>query len=167
MVSPGVLSSYEAADRIRSAMLDDAGHLRVSTVLRFIDMDSQISEVQLTIDGQTLRYAHGMTSPQRIDWNGQSTKLAIQMQLKSVDGRLSTLQFTGPWALFRFFGRGTGGGWNRGPSRKTVSDEHRDGSAGVAGVNGAVADLVGHVAVVQMSVVMQMVSKAPPALQLN
>lgn len=110
MVSPGVLSSYEAADRIRSAMLDDAGHLRVSTVLRFIDMDSQISEVQLTIDGQTLRYAHGMTSPQRIDWNGQSTKLAIQMQLKSVDGRLSTLQFTGPWALFRFFDAGQAAG---------------------------------------------------------
>ncbi|WDD92299.1 hypothetical protein Bsp3421_002297 [Burkholderia sp. FERM BP-3421] len=38
-----------------------------------------------------------MTSPQRIDWSGQGTKLAIQLQLKSVDGRLSTLQFDGPW----------------------------------------------------------------------
>ncbi|WP_323123569.1 type VI secretion system membrane subunit TssM [Burkholderia alba] len=109
LVSPGVLGSYETADRIRGGMLDESGHLRVSTVLRFIDMDPQVSEAQLTVGGQTLRYAHGMTSPQRIDWNGQNTKLAIQLQLKSVDGRLSTLQFGGPWALFRFFDAGQAG----------------------------------------------------------
>ncbi|MDN7592094.1 type VI secretion system membrane subunit TssM [Burkholderia seminalis] len=109
LVSPGVLESYETADRIRGGMLDDSGHLRVSTMLRFIDMDPQVSEAQLTVGGQTLRYAHGMTSPQRIDWNGQNTKLAIQLQLKSVDGRLSTLQFEGPWALFRFFDAGQAG----------------------------------------------------------
>ncbi|WP_126284136.1 type VI secretion system membrane subunit TssM [Burkholderia stagnalis] len=106
LVSASVLSSYETADRIRGATLDDSGHLRVSTVLRFLDMDSQIAEAQLTVGGQTLRYAHGMTSPQRIDWNGQSAKLAIQLQLKSVDGRLTALQFNGPWALFRFFDAG-------------------------------------------------------------
>ncbi|KWB12309.1 type VI secretion protein IcmF [Burkholderia cepacia] len=110
LVSPGVLSSYEMADRIRGATLDESGRLRVSTVLRFIDMDSQISEAQLIIGEQTLRYAHGMTSPQRIDWNGQSTRLAIQLQLKSVDGRLNTLQFDGPWALFRFFDAGQASG---------------------------------------------------------
>ncbi|WDD92300.1 hypothetical protein Bsp3421_002298 [Burkholderia sp. FERM BP-3421] len=44
LVSPGVLSSYETADRIRGVTLDESGHLRVSTVLRFLDMDSQISE---------------------------------------------------------------------------------------------------------------------------
>jgi len=106
LVSPSVLASYEKAERIRGGMLDDAGHLRVSTVLRFIDMDSQVSEAQLTVGGQTLRYAHGMAAPQRIDWNGQNATLAIQLQLKSVDGRLSTLQFGGPWALFRFFDAG-------------------------------------------------------------
>jgi type VI secretion system protein ImpL len=110
LVSPGVLSSYETADRIRGVTLDESGHLRVSTVLRFLDMDSQISEAQLIVGGQTLRYAHGMTSPQRIDWSGQGTKLAIQLQLKSVDGRLSTLQFDGPWALFRFFDAGQAAG---------------------------------------------------------
>lgn len=110
MVSPGVLSAYENADRIRGATLDDAGRLRISTVLRFIDMDSQLSEAQLSVGGQTLRYAHGVTSPQRIDWTNQNTRLAIQLQLKSVDGRLSSLQFDGPWALFRFFDAGQAGG---------------------------------------------------------
>ncbi|KVN21660.1 type VI secretion protein IcmF [Burkholderia pyrrocinia] len=110
LVSPSVLSSYETADRIRGATLDESGRLRVSTVLRFLDMDSQISEAQLIVGGQTLRYAHGMASPQRIDWNGQSARLAIQLQLKSVDGRLNTLQFDGPWALFRFFDAGQAAG---------------------------------------------------------
>ncbi|SMF98895.1 type VI secretion system membrane subunit TssM [Burkholderia singularis] len=106
MVSPSVLRSYEMADRIRGATLDEGGHLRISAVLRFIDMDSQLSEAQLTIGGQTVRYAHGITTPQRVDWNGQSGKLAITLQLKSVDGRLTSLQFNGPWALFRFFDAG-------------------------------------------------------------
>ncbi|MBN3816132.1 type VI secretion system membrane subunit TssM [Paraburkholderia sp. Se-20369] len=110
LVNPGVLSSYETADRIRGATLDESGRLRVSTVLRFVDMDSQISEAQLIVGGQTLRYAHGMTSPHRIDWNGQDTKLAIQLQLKAVDGRLNTIQFDGPWALFRFFDAGQAAG---------------------------------------------------------
>jgi type VI secretion system protein ImpL len=110
MVGPGVLSAYENADRIRGATLDDSGRLRISTVLRFIDMDSQLSEAQLSVGGQTLRYAHGVTSPQRIDWTNQNTRLAIQLQLKSVDGRLSSLQFDGPWALFRFFDAGQAAG---------------------------------------------------------
>ncbi|KVS53630.1 type VI secretion protein IcmF [Burkholderia cepacia] len=110
LVNPGVLASYEKAERIRGGMLDDSGHLKVSTVLRFIDMDPQLSEAQLTIGGQTLRYAHGVTTPRRIDWSGQSNRLAIQLQLKSVDGRLSTLQFDGPWALFRFFDAGQAAG---------------------------------------------------------
>ncbi|VWC16408.1 type VI secretion system membrane subunit TssM [Burkholderia lata] len=110
LVNPSVLSSYEMADRIRGAMLDESGRLRVSTVLRFLDMDSQISEAQLIIGGQTLRYAHGMTSPQRIDWSGQNSRLAVELQLKSVDGRLNTLQFDGPWALFRFFDAGQAAG---------------------------------------------------------
>jgi len=167
MVSPGVLSSYEAADRIRSAMLDDAGHLRVSTVLRFIDMDSQISEVQLTIDGQTLRYAHGMTSPQRIDWNGQSTKLAIQMQLKSVDGRLSTLQFTGPWALFRFFDAGQAAGGTADRRERLYQTNIGTVRLEWQALTALSPIWSGMLQSFQMSVVMQMVSKAPPALQLN
>jgi type VI secretion system protein ImpL len=110
MVSPGVLAAYEMAERIRGAMLDESGHLRISAVLRFLDMDPQISEAQLNIGGQTLRYAHGVTSPQRIEWNSQNTKLAVVLQLKSVDGRVSTLEFNGPWALFRFFDAGQAAG---------------------------------------------------------
>lgn len=106
MVSQSVLNSYETAERIRGAMLDDSGHLRVSTVLRFIDMDSQLSEAQLSVAGQTVRFAHGVTSPHRVDWTNQNTQLAIKLQLKSVDGRMTTLQFDGPWALFRFFDAG-------------------------------------------------------------
>ncbi|WP_179404263.1 type VI secretion system membrane subunit TssM [Burkholderia guangdongensis] len=115
MVSPGVLKSYETAGRIRDAMLDESGHLRLSVMLRFLDMDSQVSEAQLAVGEQTLRYAHGTTSPQRIDWNGRHVRQAIVLQMKSVDGRLSTLQFDGPWALFRFFdaGQPAGGAGDR------------------------------------------------------
>ncbi|MBB5413876.1 type VI secretion system protein ImpL [Paraburkholderia sp. HC6.4b] len=110
MVSQPVLDSYESAERIRGAALDESGHLRISTVLRFIDMDSQLSDAQLSVAGQTLRFAHGVTSPHRIDWSGQNTPLAIRLQVKAVDGRMTTLQFDGPWALFRFFDAGQAAG---------------------------------------------------------
>lgn len=115
LLSQEVIGAYESASRIRDAMLDDGGRLRVPTVLRFLDMDPQLAEVQLDLAGQTLRFAHGATTPQRVDWNGQSQKLAIRLQMKSVDGRVNTLQYDGPWALFRFFdaGRGVGGAADR------------------------------------------------------
>ncbi|WP_374419593.1 type VI secretion system membrane subunit TssM [Chromobacterium sp.] len=115
LLSPALIGAYESASRIRDTMLDDSGRLRVSTVLRFLDMDSQLAEAQLDLAGQTLRFAHGATTPQRVDWNGQSQKLAIRLQMKSVDGRVNTLQYDGPWALFRFFdaGRGVGGAADR------------------------------------------------------
>ncbi|AUH51033.1 type VI secretion system membrane subunit TssM [Chromobacterium sp. ATCC 53434] len=111
LVNSSVIRSYENASRIRDAMLDDGGRLRVPVVLRFLDMDPQLAEMQMDIAGQTLRFAHGATTPQRVDWNGQSQKLAIRLQMKSVDGRVNTLQYDGPWALFRFFdaGRNVGG----------------------------------------------------------
>jgi type VI secretion system protein ImpL len=109
MVSSSVMKSYETADRIRSVALDGSGRVLIPVSLRFLAMDSQISEAQLTIGDQTMGYAHGMTSPQRVDWTGQNSKLSLRLQMKSVDGRLESLQFDGPWALLRFFDAGQAG----------------------------------------------------------
>lgn len=115
LVSGDVIRAYESADRIRNGLLDDGGRLRVSAVLRFVDMDPQIAEAQIDLGGQIMRYTHGSSSPKRIDWPGQNGQMQIRMSLRTVDGRTDNLQFDGPWALMRFFesGRLDGGAADR------------------------------------------------------
>lgn len=115
LVSAEVIRAYESAERIRHGMLDDSGRLRVSTVLRFVDMDPQIAEAQIDLGGQIMRYTHGSSSPKRVDWPAQGGQMQIRLSLRTVDGRTDSLQFDGPWALMRFFesGRVAGGSADR------------------------------------------------------
>jgi type VI secretion system protein ImpL len=115
LVGAEVIRAYESAERIRHGMLDDSGRLRVSTVLRFVDMDPQIAEAQIDLGGQIMRYTHGSSSPKRVDWPAQGGQMQIRLSLRTVDGRTDSLQFDGPWALMRFFesGRVAGGSADR------------------------------------------------------
>lgn len=106
LINDELIRAYEVADRIRAATLDESGHLKVSTVIRFVEMDPQLAEAQLDIGDQSLRYAHGVTSPRRIDWQAQGANLSIRLQLRAIDGRTEILAFDGPWAMFRFFDAG-------------------------------------------------------------
>lgn len=119
LVSAEVLHSFELADRIRSATLDEGGHMRVSAILHLVDMDPQLAEAQLELAGQTLRYSHGSSAPRRIDWSAQNSNLSVKLSMRAVDGRTEVLRFDGPWALFRFFdaGRVDDGG----PDRKETT----------------------------------------------
>jgi type VI secretion system protein ImpL len=107
LLSSDVLRSFETAERIRAATLDEGGRLRVSTILHVVDMDPQLAEAQLELAGQSLRYSHGSSAPRRIDWGSQNSNLSVKLSLRSVDGRTEVLRFDGPWALFRFFDAGT------------------------------------------------------------
>jgi type VI secretion system protein ImpL len=111
MISDDIVRSYEVADRIRAATLDSAGQLRVSSIIRFVDMDPQLMEVQLDVAGQSMRYAHGGSAPRRVDWQAQGGGLSVVMSLRDAEGRTEHMRFDGPWALFRFFdaGRTSGG----------------------------------------------------------
>jgi len=114
-INPDVLRSYEMAERIRAAMLDNSGQLRLTTIIRFIDMHSQIAEAQLDVAGQAFRYAHGSSAPRRIDWQSQGSNLSVSLNLRGVDGRTDVIRFDGPWALMRFYdsGKTLGGGNDR------------------------------------------------------
>jgi type VI secretion system protein ImpL len=121
LVNPDVLRAYEAASRIGAAMLDDQGNLRVSTMVRVIDMDPQIGEIQIDFGSASIRYAHGSVANKRIDWtsHGVDGQLYIRVSVKTVDGRSNVKQFDGPWALFRFFDAGRAEG-SEASRRETV-----------------------------------------------
>lgn len=106
LINDEIVRSYEVADRIRSATLDNAGRLKVSAVLRVIDMDPQLADAELVIGDQTIRFAHGVAEPRNVDWRAQNSNLSIRLQLRAIDGRTEAMRFDGPWALFRFFDAG-------------------------------------------------------------
>jgi type VI secretion system protein ImpL len=105
-ISEPLIASYEAAEQIRAVTLDGSGRLQISAALRFIDMDPQLAEAELAIGGQSYRFAHGMTSPINIQWPPPRKNQAIRLHVRSIEGRMETLQFDGPWALLRFFDAG-------------------------------------------------------------
>ena len=106
LINGNVLRSFEAADQIRRIALDEQGKLRVSSILRIVEMDPQLSEVVVDVGGQTLKYAHGVSTPKRFDWTSSASNLMIRVQFRSVDGRSEVVTFNGPWALFKFFDNG-------------------------------------------------------------
>ncbi|WP_211471457.1 type VI secretion system membrane subunit TssM [Collimonas humicola] len=111
LINAGAIHPYEIAEKIRNSTLDAAGHLKISAVMRIVDMDPQLSEVRLEIAGQSIYYAHGLVTPHRVDWTAENSNSSIRLNLRTVDGRTNTLQFNGPWAIFKFFdaGRSSGG----------------------------------------------------------
>lgn len=122
LVNPDVLRAYESAARIRVATLDEQGNLRISTMIRVVDMDPQIGEVTIDVANTSIRYAHGSAANKRVDWTakaGAGGQLFVRMTVRTVDGRTDVKQFDGPWALFRFFdtGRREGGDADR---RQTI-----------------------------------------------
>jgi type VI secretion system protein ImpL len=106
LINGNVLRSFEAADQIRRISLDEQGKLRVSSIMRIMEMDPQLSEVVIDIGGQTLKYAHGVSTPKRFDWTSSASNLMIRVQFRAVDGRSEVITFNGPWALFKFFDNG-------------------------------------------------------------
>lgn len=65
-----------------------------------IDMSAQVSEAQLYIGNQQLRYRHDPQLPTQINW--PSDNLRISMQLIDLNGERSTVAFTGNWAVFKW-----------------------------------------------------------------
>ncbi len=126
LLSGDVLRSFETAERIHAATLDEGGRLRVSTILHLVDMDPQLAEAQLELAGQSLRYSHGSSAPRRIDWGAQNSNLSIKLSLRAVDGRTEVLRFDGPWALFRFFDAGSAADGS--PDRKETTYQTSLGS---------------------------------------
>lgn len=101
-----IIRSYEAADRISSVFFDSTGSLNIPVTMRFINMDSQIAESHLEVAGQILAYAHGASSPLRMDWPVSGANMTVALHVRGIDGRTDIIRFDGPWALHRLFDDG-------------------------------------------------------------
>jgi type VI secretion system protein ImpL len=93
------LERFRAAARIREALfVRGSGSPALELTFRPIDMDPDIDRLELDIDGQTIRYAHGPLLPTTVKWPGAQGHVRISVT-PAMAGAAE--DYGGPWALFR------------------------------------------------------------------
>ncbi|GAA0325122.1 type VI secretion system membrane subunit TssM [Morganella psychrotolerans] len=106
VVSARTVVSFENAARIRDAFFNPAGEMSMSMIIRPVSLSPSILEAVLDIDGQIIRYSHGYQEPVKINWPGPKGGIYVRLTFKTQDGRVETVSFDGPWALFRMYDAG-------------------------------------------------------------
>jgi type VI secretion system protein ImpL len=115
-LDPADLARFHSAARIRSVFFaHGAAQPSLKLTFRPVDLDDSIDRVQIEIDGQPVRYAHGPQTPTLITWPGPQTQGAARLDVVPPIEGAAPLVFAGRWALFRLMDHaailpgGTGG----------------------------------------------------------
>ncbi len=108
------LSPADIAQFQRAAVIRDLFFASGSTTIavRFditpVELDSGASQVSLEFDGTSVTYAHGPARSTQITWPGPNRMTNVRLVFDPPPaGGTGVLSETGPWAMFRLFGRGS------------------------------------------------------------
>lgn len=103
------LEPFERARRIRDAFFRDAGAHKMAwgMEIRVVELDPNITDLIIDIDGQSQRYMHGPVRPLQVAWpgprNGSMAEITANPRIRQ---DTSTILTNGPWALFHLLDRG-------------------------------------------------------------
>jgi type VI secretion system protein ImpL len=102
--SEGLLRPFQQAQHIRDAFFaGNATSPSFRVTVRTLEMDNNVLNMTLDVDGQQLQYSHGPQASRLVSWPGPGGSNQVRMQLGLADGTTATLVTNGPWALNRFF----------------------------------------------------------------
>jgi type VI secretion system protein ImpL len=103
------LAPFQQAKRIREAFFQEQGARKMSWTMdiKVVELDPNITDLIIDIDGQSLRYIHGPVRPLHITWpgprNGSMAEITANPRIRQDS---STIITSGPWALFRLLNKG-------------------------------------------------------------
>lgn len=102
------LSQFERAARIKDIFFRGGARgpaMRLD--FRPVEMDANITQFILDVDGQLVKYSHGPVVPMAIQWPGPkgSNQVRLQVSPPSASGPSGSTA-DGPWALFRVLDEG-------------------------------------------------------------
>lgn len=104
LLGGGTLRAFENASHISDTFFsDNRESMAFSMYLRPVSLSPNIMEAVLDIDGQVIRYSHGSSQPVNISWPGKNGGAYVRLSFKDMNGRMETVSFNGPWALFRLY----------------------------------------------------------------
>lgn len=103
------LAPFQQAKRIREAFFQEQGARKMSWTMdiKVVELDPNITDLIIDIDGQSLRYMHGPVRPLHIIWpgprNGSMAEITANPRIRQ---DTSTVLTSGPWALLRLLNQG-------------------------------------------------------------
>jgi len=108
-VSDKSLRQFKRAQNIKNSFFNLGSQVpSLGFSLKPISMSPEVLNLNLTIDGQQLSYAHGPVVATPMTWPGPANTGRVSLQLlPQLAGRTSSLTFESPWALFRLFDKAT------------------------------------------------------------
>ncbi len=108
-VSPADIAQFQRAAVIRDLFFASGS---TTIAVRFdimpVELDSGASQVSLEFDGTSVTYAHGPARSTQITWPGPNGMTNVRLVFNPPPGGgTGVIAETGPWAMFRLFGRGS------------------------------------------------------------
>ncbi|MFZ4835568.1 type VI secretion system membrane subunit TssM [Rouxiella sp. Mn2063] len=106
--SSGNLEVFEQAEKIRRAFFQDDGRkkMAINFSLDIPYMDPSITKINLNVDGENMRYAHGPVTPNFFKWPGSRFGAVVYLTAKpAVSPATSNVMMTGSWSLLHWIDR--------------------------------------------------------------
>jgi type VI secretion system protein ImpL len=126
LIRTDVIEQLEAADRIRETFFDHRGSLSVQFSIEPLGLSANQRTSLLDLDGQLISYTHGPSLITGVIWpNTLNQQVRSNLTLLKLDGNSSSLEYRGPWSMFRLLSRGALNG--RTPTSVDLSFRTGDG----------------------------------------
>jgi type VI secretion system protein ImpL len=108
LIRPDVIEQLELAERIRETFFDQRGKLSVQFSVEPLGLSANQRTSLLDLDGQLISYTHGPTQITGIVWNNtMGQQVRSNLTLLRQNGNSSSLEYRGPWSMFRLLSRGS------------------------------------------------------------
>ncbi len=126
LIRADVIEQLELADRIRETFFDQRGKLSVQFSIEPLGLSANQRTSLLDLDGQLISYTHGPSQITGIVWpNTLGQQVRSNLTLLRQNGNSSSLEYRGPWSMFRLLSRGSLNG--RTPTSVDLSFRTGDG----------------------------------------
>ncbi|MFJ4452968.1 type VI secretion system membrane subunit TssM [Pseudomonas sp. NPDC089392] len=105
LVHPDVHQQLEIAARIRESFFDNSGKLNVQFSIEPLGLSANQRTSLLELNGQQISYTHGPRQMAVLNWPSPQYPSST-LTLLRLNSNSSSLQYHGPWSMFRLLSRG-------------------------------------------------------------
>ncbi|WP_447743138.1 type VI secretion system membrane subunit TssM [Pseudomonas laurentiana] len=105
LLHTGVNEQLEIAARIRSSFFDNSGNLNVQFSIEPLGLSTNQRTSLMELNGQQISYTHGPRQLVVIQWPSPQHPSST-LTLLRLNSNSSSLQYYGPWSMFRLLSRG-------------------------------------------------------------
>ncbi|WP_028696496.1 type VI secretion system membrane subunit TssM [Pseudomonas cremoricolorata] len=108
LIRSDVIEQLALAERIRETFFDQRGNLSVQLSIEPLGLSANQRTSLLDLDGQLIAYTHGPGQITGIVWpNTLGQQVRSNLTLLRQNGNSSSLEYRGPWSMFRLLSRGS------------------------------------------------------------